>query len=98
MSDSRLSELERASKEGDPIARYRYRVECVRIGKPELAGFEVGDKVLLRHDGIPCIVKRLENTIDKSDGGFCEDSEGDRYCMCFMCQGARILLEPARPA
>jgi hypothetical protein len=31
----------------DPCARYRYRVACLRAGKPELAGIEVGDLVLV---------------------------------------------------
>lgn len=29
----------------DPWARYRYRLECVRAGRADLAGLEVGDVV-----------------------------------------------------
>lgn len=45
MSDASLRELARL--QDDPIARYRYRVECVRAGRPEDAGLEVGDRVLV---------------------------------------------------
>jgi hypothetical protein len=38
----------RVLEEGaDATARYRYRVECLRAGRPDLAGLEVGDVVLV---------------------------------------------------
>jgi hypothetical protein len=45
--DGELLRLRRILKEdqGDVWARYRYRLECVRSGRTDLAGLEVGDVV-----------------------------------------------------
>ena len=45
--DELLTRLRRVSAEDprDLAARFRYRLECVRIGRAEMAGLEVGDVV-----------------------------------------------------
>lgn len=45
--DGEILRLQRriAEDQNDPWVRYRYRLECVRAGRPELAGLEVGDVV-----------------------------------------------------
>lgn len=47
MSDSALRELEASvlASPDDKLLRYRFRVECVRLGFVEKAGFQVGDLV-----------------------------------------------------
>lgn len=44
--DADLRDLERQSFDS-PEARYRYRVACVRAGRTEAAGLDVGDEVLV---------------------------------------------------
>ncbi|MEZ0228661.1 MAG: hypothetical protein ACAI25_08555, partial [Planctomycetota bacterium] len=41
--------------ENDSWARYRYRLECVRAGRPELAGLEVGDVVAVEEVESPWV-------------------------------------------
>ncbi len=47
--DRDLLELRRRTLEGtdDLLTRYRYRIACLRSGRAELAGSEVGDVVLV---------------------------------------------------
>ena|SRR3989344_1378536 len=54
MKDEQLRELEQLAK-NDPRARYDYRRLCVRIGKPEKAGYHVGDLVLVEEQIFPWI-------------------------------------------
>lgn len=40
---------------GDACARYRYRIECLRAGRRDLAGLEVGDLVLVEEVESPWV-------------------------------------------
>ena len=41
--------------QSDPWARYRFRLECVRAGRPDLAGLEVGDVVSIEEVESPWV-------------------------------------------
>ena len=63
MNDEELRELEQLAK-NDPRARYDYRRLCVRIGKPEKAGYEIGDLVRVKESHyIPWIIGPWTGTI-----------------------------------
>jgi len=55
--DGQLQRLRRliTADEGDLVARYRYRLECVRAGRPDLAGLEVGDVVAVEEVESPWV-------------------------------------------
>lgn len=58
MSDSDLLARARSEFEsgpGDPWARWRFRVECVRAGRAELAGLEPGDVVMVEEVESPWV-------------------------------------------
>ncbi len=55
--DRELQRLRRRliEDQGDAWARYRYRLECVRLGRPDLAGLEVGDIVCVEEVESPWV-------------------------------------------
>lgn len=55
--DGEILKLRRSTIEdgADALARYRYRLACVRAGKPELAGLEAGDVVLVEEVESPWV-------------------------------------------
>lgn len=63
--DERLRDLERASKAvpDDLDARFRFRVECVRLEKFDLAGVEPGDIVIVDEVESPWIRGQWEGVV-----------------------------------
>lgn len=97
--DETLRALEREAG-SSPLARYRFRVACLRAGQPERAGFDAGDLVAIEETADASLVGHraaARALVRRTAFGelLAEWHDGeDRRC---WHRDSWTLLEPARP-